>query len=120
MTVSKEILRILEAMIKLSPEDQRSIRQLIEDPPQMERAIILSTYEKNYGDDEREFSIVPAKGHKIKPGKRAYTIEFNSDFDEVDNFLLDLFRNKKIQYKRGTERNINVTYYTFVKDLGVR
>lgn len=112
--IGPKLLDIIDEMMKLSSEDQRAIRQLIEDPPLMEKSIVLTSYDE-YSVEDKEISIFPVKS--VRPGRKTYTIEFNSDLTEVFNFIHDLLKLKRIEFTSGSERNINVSYFKFHRDM---
>jgi hypothetical protein len=90
---------------RLNTQDKRSLLKLIDKPKKL--TFVLKSFAKNYDESEREVDVYP--------GNRGLTFEYNSDFFELTNTLIDIADMGGHEFKSNTERNINTTAFTIIK-----
>jgi hypothetical protein len=93
---------LLEETERLDHSDTKTILQVLSNP--VHKSWTLKSYSKNYNEDEREITITAKNGRKV------LYVEYNADFYELTNFIVDACDDLGYNVKSGVERAINVQY----------
>lgn len=92
---------------KLEKSDLKRLISLIENPKKT--TVHLKSYSKDYTKDERDVEIDSKAG-----GKMVY-IEYNADFYDLTDELVDYCDKEGIDFKSGLERHTNTQWFRIMK-----
>jgi len=93
---------LVEDISYLDNYDKREISKILSSPTN--KKWILKSFNKEYIDDEREIQFT------VKNGKRILSVEFNLDFYELTNYIVDLCDDLGLPIKTGFEKNTNIQW----------
>jgi hypothetical protein len=93
---------LLEDVERLDHTDTRTVLQVLSNP--VHKTWILKSYSKNYTEDEREITITAKNGRKV------LYMEYNADFYELTNFIVDACDDLGYNVKSGTEKPVNIQW----------
>ena len=92
---------------KLNNNDKKSILSLIENPKKT--TLLLKSYSENYTEDEREVKVNSKAG-----GKMVY-LEYNSDFYDITDLIVDYCDKNEIDFKSGLDRHTKTQWFRIMK-----
>jgi len=92
----------------LNAKDKSMIKTILRVP--RSHTFVLDTYSKDYEDYEREIDV------QWNSAKGKLTLEYNADFYELTNYLVDLCDEMGLRFDSDKERYVNTQYFTIWKE----
>ena len=104
----KHINPSLNEADKLSNKDKTVVKTILRLP--RNQTVVLDSFADSYEDYEREMDV------QWSAGKGRIMLEFNADFIELTNYLVDLCDEIGLKFESDKERNVNTQYFSIWKE----